>query len=458
MTRIFTTLIALAAAAAAATAQPAGAYVGRLTRDNVYLRSGGSPNYYPVMKLSAPATVEVVGVEGEWLKITPPPGAFSLVAKRYVDVAGEIGTITGDRVTVRAGSLEQPSMMTTVQGYLSSGGTVRILGQTEEYYKIAPPAGTVLYVYAPYVERVAAVEAAPPAGGAAAAQPSEPAATQPAATQPAATEPAATQPVEPVEPTAEQRHLAAIKAFRELEEALFDEYAKPAEQRDLEGFLASYLAFDVPADSPLAEQKAFRVRWLELAIQRRQGAREVEALSESALRQQRLLIAGLQDATGGPRRMEDLVSFSGGLTASCVYQGLGGMPKRWVLADAKDPAQLMYVEGESAAAAALNNAIGWNVKLTGLLIYDRKIQAQVLHVRDVERLSPAPAVRTAAPKAPPAAPLENAPFPQPWTRPVKPAQAEPSSADTIVPAPADHLLVVPATQPAPAVVDPREYQ
>ena len=149
---------------------------------------------------------------------------------------------------------------------------MRIVGQTEEYYKIAPPTGTVLYVYAAYVERAEAPEAAAPATAEVAAT------TRPAT----ATQPVATQPAETDEPTAEQTRRARFEAFKALEKALFAEWDKPADQRDLAGFLQRYKALDLPADSPLADQVAYRVRWLELAIQRRQGAREVAALAESA--------------------------------------------------------------------------------------------------------------------------------------------------------------------------------
>ncbi|MFW6154610.1 MAG: hypothetical protein ACOC95_05280 [Planctomycetota bacterium] len=451
MTRIFTTLIALVAMTGAATAQSADSYTGRITRDNVYIRSGGSQNYYPVMKLSAPAPVEVVGRAGDWLKIAPPAGAFSLVAKRYVDAEGQIGTVTGDRVTVRTGSLEQPSMMTTVQGYLSSGGTVRIVGQTEEYYKIAPPAGTVLYVYAAYVERVDEDEpdAAAPATAEAVAT------TQPAAP---ATQPAATRPAEPVEPTAEQKRRARIEAFKILEEALIAEWDKPLEERDLEGFLERYRALDVPADSPLARQVDYRLRFLEQAIQRRRGAREVEAMGESARRQRRLLIAGLRGITGEPREIQDIITVTGQLSASLVYQGLGGTPKRWVLADAQDPSQLMYVESDTAATA-LNRAIGWKVRLTGKRVYDAKIQAHVLHVRDIERLTPVPTARATPTQPASPTPTGDAPYPRAWSRPETPEPAKKASPEAEdVPAPADDLPVVPATQPAPAVVNPEEYR
>ncbi|TFG74286.1 MAG: hypothetical protein E4H23_12235, partial [Chrysiogenales bacterium] len=172
-------LVSLASAQTPATA-PAE-YTGRITGESVYVRSGPRLNFYPVMKLSGPADVRVVGVDGEWLKIMPPTGAFSLISKQFVRVEGTVGPVTGDRVRVRAGSLEQPAMITQVQGYLNTDDKVTIVGDTEEHYNIAPPAGAVLYVNAKYVTRVTTTA---PAALVAATQPASQPATQPA-TQPA---------------------------------------------------------------------------------------------------------------------------------------------------------------------------------------------------------------------------------------------------------------------------------
>src|SRR5215212_11611026 len=49
--------------------------------DGVYVRSGGGDNYYPTTKLTKGAEVTIVGAKFEWLKIVPPQGSFSYVAK-----------------------------------------------------------------------------------------------------------------------------------------------------------------------------------------------------------------------------------------------------------------------------------------------------------------------------------------------------------------------------------------
>jgi hypothetical protein len=125
------------------------------------------------MKLNTGAQVTVVGVKFDWLKILPPEGSFCYVGKAYVDKgAGDTGTINRDNVNVRAGS-SLNAMKTTVQGRLNNGQQVKILGEQDEYYTIAPPSDAYVYVKKDFVKFVKAMpgvaaktqEAPVPSGG-----------------------------------------------------------------------------------------------------------------------------------------------------------------------------------------------------------------------------------------------------------------------------------------------------
>ena len=108
------TIVLMLLATASAGAQPdtpahdgAGVTVGTVTGQDVYIRSDHTVNAYPCAKISAPDTVDIIGQDGDWLQILPPPGlVFSVISKDYVDLPpGErIGTVTGDVVRVYAGS------------------------------------------------------------------------------------------------------------------------------------------------------------------------------------------------------------------------------------------------------------------------------------------------------------------------------------------------------------------
>jgi uncharacterized protein YgiM (DUF1202 family) len=132
--------------------------VGQISADSVYIRSGAGDNYYPTMKLNTGAEVTVVGVKFDWLKILPPQGSFCYVSRDFIDKApsGDVGTVNRDDVNVRAGS-SLNAVKTTVQAKLKTGDRVKILGEQDEYYKIAPPADAYVFVKKDFVKFVKAM-------------------------------------------------------------------------------------------------------------------------------------------------------------------------------------------------------------------------------------------------------------------------------------------------------------
>jgi uncharacterized protein YgiM (DUF1202 family) len=108
--------------------------VAEINSDGVYIRSGAGDNYYPTTKLNKGTQVTVVGAKFDWLKIVPPQGSFSYVAKAFVDKQADgTGIVNRDDVNVRAGS-ELNAMKTSVQGKLARGQQVKILEEVDEYY------------------------------------------------------------------------------------------------------------------------------------------------------------------------------------------------------------------------------------------------------------------------------------------------------------------------------------
>lgn len=128
---------------------------GEVTHRDVYVRSGPSMNHYPVCKLQAADRVTIVGEQGEWYEVLPPPGAFSLISSEFVDTAdNENGVVNGDNVRVRAGSSLNDQKY-TVQVQLSRGTKVTILGRNPDgFYRIAPPPGATSWINRSFVEKV----------------------------------------------------------------------------------------------------------------------------------------------------------------------------------------------------------------------------------------------------------------------------------------------------------------
>jgi hypothetical protein len=145
------------------TTQPApaqtGSFVGEITGNDVFVRSGPTTNSYQCGKLYKGDTVQVVDTQQGWSCIVPPPGCFSWIAIQYVSINLDnttMGIVTGDNVGVYAGSdFVLPMYSTSKQVSLKRGQTVRLLGEEkDEYYKIAPPQGAYLWVSSQYIQPV----------------------------------------------------------------------------------------------------------------------------------------------------------------------------------------------------------------------------------------------------------------------------------------------------------------
>lgn len=138
---------------------------GVINGSAVYVHSGAGQNYYAVTKLDKGAKVTVVGIKFDWLKILPPEGAFSYVAKAFVERVGDgsVGRVSRPDLNVRAGSTLN-DMKAIVQTKLDQGAEVQIIGEKDEYFMIKPPAGAYCYVnkqFVDYLNEAPAVAAKP---------------------------------------------------------------------------------------------------------------------------------------------------------------------------------------------------------------------------------------------------------------------------------------------------------
>jgi uncharacterized protein YgiM (DUF1202 family) len=160
----FTALIAAPAASPTYPAEPAAPpevenskyqFTGVITENATPVLSGPGENYYATMKLDQGAQVTIVGIKREWLKIVPPEGSFSAVARGFIQKqeGSNVGKVTGDNLNVRAGSSVVISKI-TVQCKLNHDDEVTIIGEQDGYYRIKPPAGAYLFVNQKYVKPV----------------------------------------------------------------------------------------------------------------------------------------------------------------------------------------------------------------------------------------------------------------------------------------------------------------
>ena len=459
-------MIAVLATTCAALAQetrPAGeGWLGVVKGENVYVRSGPGESY-PCAKLSAPQTVYVVGESFGWLKIVPPKGCYSLISKKFATADGQIGTITGDDVLVRAGSELSPTRMEAVQTRLSTGAKVAIIGEQADFYKIAPPPGAYLWMSSQFVAK--ADEATAAKVGATETQPAGGNGGETAVVLP-----------KPPKPPAEVRKSAA-SPFEAAEAKLKSEFDKPREQRNLQQLLKDYQAIPLAADDPLAPLVAARVQFLTDEVALLKDRKEVEDLLgevNKLVAETRKPLIDLPTATRPTQRY----AAEGVLAASNLFKGGATGPKRYVINDPQSRLVTAFVQCTSGAVDLEKN-VGDYVGVIGTSKFDESLRMYVVDaehvvvIRQGVRTPTAPKIEplvapksepgSAAPKptlepAPkaPVAPEKPAPTPGPATMKAapaapttKPAAEGATPAAETKPAPVKGLPVAePTTQPA----------
>jgi uncharacterized protein YgiM (DUF1202 family) len=210
------TVFAEAPAADEVVKTPEFPYLGEIIGENVYVRSGPGTNHYTCSKLNKGDRVKVVSSKFSWSCIVPPEGSFSLISSQYVDVDAAdptVGTVSGDRVRVYAGSDHQKQIRSEkLQLKLDKGDKVKLLGKEEgDYYKIAPPSGAYLWVSDEFITPVTA---------------SVTTVEDKSKSQPEAGTDAV------VVPTTVSVEARKLQKYYELEKLIKAEKAKPAEQQD----------------------------------------------------------------------------------------------------------------------------------------------------------------------------------------------------------------------------------
>ena len=179
-------------------------YLGKITGDEVNIRSGPAQIYYAVCRVRKGQEVIVCEErrgKADWAMIEATDACFSYISKEYVrltevmtsaepvlDAEGVkseaaaapvadatesgnepleggldalvgkepvLGVVTGSRIRVRAGSIKvPPANANQVQVKLNEGDVVQIIGQRDDYYKIVCPEKCYFWVSLDFVERI----------------------------------------------------------------------------------------------------------------------------------------------------------------------------------------------------------------------------------------------------------------------------------------------------------------
>ena len=209
-------------------------YTAEITGNDVYVRSGPGTNFYHCGKLNTGEKVKVVGKQFSWSRIVPPADSFSWISMQYVAINPtdpKVGTVTGDNVRVYAGSdFVKPLYSTTLQGKLSKGEKVKLSGeQMDDYYKIASPPFAYLWVSTNFTKAVPepVIKVPPVAPIPAPILTKPPVETKVDPNELADANAAAEVVPEPVVPPK-----SLLEQYRDLQQQVKAERAKPADQQD----------------------------------------------------------------------------------------------------------------------------------------------------------------------------------------------------------------------------------
>jgi uncharacterized protein YgiM (DUF1202 family) len=354
-------------------------FEGTTNADAVLVRAGPSDNYYPVARLDRGTTVTVVGISFDWLKIIPPEGSFSYIAKSYINKTSDTtGTVSRSAVNVRAGSSISP-MKSAVQTKLPEGSTVEIIGEQDEYYKVKPPTGAFVYVHKQFITPGRLIGENP----AAPANPTTQAIANP-------TMPGDTEGVTPLEPTTQEtaaphHHHAtttfviqtsnAENQFAELEEKLRSTRNQPLDQQPLADLLDGYnsVVADPELPATLKRLAKTRIDYLNTRLQAQKDLqaaqtenKQLEAHNQQLQSQQ----AELQQKLA--KEEMHVYAAVGTLQTSSVQQGGESLFR---LVDPDTGRTLVYVRPSDAA---LSGDIGQLVGVKGQITEDPSLGLKII--------------------------------------------------------------------------------
>lgn len=439
-------------------------YVGEVSGTNVNVRSGPGNTAYPCAKLSYPAKVTVVGKTAgngfNWLKILPPPGCFSAVLKKDVqlDADGKTGVVQGN-VFPRAGGDERQRDFWAIQSPgLNKGDKVQIIGDAGEYYKIAPPQGAVFYISDQYVKTPGSAEAVV----------STTVRRTPASRPATPTVSTSEVQVTSVPPTSAADSDTAAKAYEEAEKSLMGEYKKPADQRDLQAVLAKYKAIN--ADEALKPYIEYRVKFLEMELQLQREKQSADQLVKDAARktaEAELERGNIVAATVNPN-VPKAYDAEGYLAVSVLFPGGATGPKKYAVKDPQTSRITAYVQC-TTGAVNLDLYVNKYVAISGKSTFDKDLQRYVVDAQDIRELktsiempaAPKPVMKVDDSKLPAATQLPRTavpPAPAPLgvkAPPVEPKPVAPVAEPRPAPAsaPAKAATSAPAKDESSAVPD-----
>jgi len=123
-------------------------FLAEINAKSVNVRAGQSVNFEKLGTLHKGDKVVVLGRNYSWSKIRLPAGSGCYIYSNYVNMlSGNIGSVTGDRVNIRAGS----DVKSSILGQLRRGTKIRVHSRVNDWFKIEPIEGIYGWILSEYV-------------------------------------------------------------------------------------------------------------------------------------------------------------------------------------------------------------------------------------------------------------------------------------------------------------------
>ncbi len=364
-------------------------FSGTINSSAVYVRSGPGESYYPTLKLEKGDAVTVVGMKFDWLKIVPPPGSFCYISQAHVQRRGDgsVGRVTKNDVLIKAGSTLN-AVKYMVLSKLDEGADVKILGEADEYFKIAPPPGTFLFVNKQYVDPGKALSDTQPVAEAATEKTTDTAAVDTtstpdrgAADNHAAVEdsgqqtPSTQQLAADTQPAATQAAMSAEAAFEKLETEFQTATNQKLEEQPLDDLIKGYepLAKSGKLAESMRRIAEFRLSVLKLRVAQRVQLDEARKADE--LVRQRRQAMGAEREELQQRIKESGIAFYtavGTLQTSSLQQGGETLYR---LTDPANGRTIVYIRSNDSKLPAM---LGQFIGVKGDVVTD-----QVMSLRSI---------------------------------------------------------------------------
>jgi SH3-like domain-containing protein len=413
----WTPLIVATACAASASAQDAtqALYQGRITSNNVNIRTGPViGDSYPFGKLQSGDVVEVIEETNGWARVRTSGGAFAgmhaFVSGGTLSADGTSLSLTAETPLRAPNSIAQGAARNAYQSIatLPAGTTLNVVETLEvdglPVYKVRMPSTATGWVNANYVRKAAPVEVqaaadavkSAPAPAVVNTQSPAPVTTGPELDASGPTAAAPTEEVVVVEEAVvvEPPKPTALDLFRERRAKLADLEStwkrvreQPDRSEELEAIRGQYMAFldQVGSDAGAESTVNWRLQQIDLLMKIQQENSNVAA-TINALDANADALAVIAEAV---ESRADFDAF-GYLNQSVVYDGTS-LPELYVLADPTTGQAIAYVVPDDCFE--YDPMLGTLVGVKGDTTYDPTLRVKLIRPRTMESL---PVARTPA--------------------------------------------------------------